>query len=147
MVIVRVPPLRERLSDIPLLAEHFVHKVATELRTRPVKFQKGVIERLMAHSWTGNVRELENVIVEAVVRARGHVILTEDIDAILDMNEELPLAGLDTFSLEHMEKQHIAETLRQLAWNRTKAAQLLGISLPTLRSKIRKYDIAPPLLA
>jgi two-component system response regulator AtoC len=143
VVTIRVPPLRERLSDIPLLVTHFIQKISHELDTEPARLQKGVIDRLMAHPWAGNVRELENVIVEAVVRTRSNVILVEDIDRILTMDGNREGGGLDAFSLENIERKHICDTLSQLGWNRTRAAQVLGISLPTLRSKIRKYAIEP----
>jgi two-component system, NtrC family, response regulator AtoC len=147
VVTVRVPPLRERRTDIPLLVNHFIRKISHELETEPARLQKGVIERLMVHPWSGNVRELENVIVEAVVRTRGNVILVEDIDRILTLDGNRNGGGLDAFSLENAERKHICDTLSQLGWNRTRAAQALRISLPTLRSKIRKYAIEPAAAA
>jgi len=144
VVTVQVPSLRERLSDIPDLVNHFLHKINMELGTEVNKLQSGVIERLMTHQWKGNVRDLENVLVEAVVRARGKVLLLEEIERILSLNGAPPASGLSAFSLNGMEKEHIQNTLSQMGWNRTRAAQILGISLPTLRSKIRKYGIAPP---
>lgn len=141
VVTMQIPSLRERLSDIPELVKHFLQKINDELQTEVTKLQNGVIERLMAHPWTGNVRELENCLVEAVVRARGNVILLEDMETILDTNSGLDSEGLFGYSLPSMEKEHIEKTLRHLGWNRTRAAQAMGISLPTLRSKIKKYDI------
>ncbi|HEN20591.1 MAG TPA: sigma-54-dependent Fis family transcriptional regulator, partial [Desulfobacteraceae bacterium] len=75
VVNIYLPPLRERLSDIPDLVNHFLHKINLELGTNVTRLQQGVIERLMAHNWSGNVRELENVLVESVVRARSRVII------------------------------------------------------------------------
>jgi two-component system, NtrC family, response regulator AtoC len=103
-----------------------------------------VIDRLMAHHWKGNVRDLENVLVEAVVRARGRVLLLDEIERTLSMNEPSVSAGLSPASLNGIEKEHIEKTLSQMGWNRTRTAQALGISMPTLRSKIRKYGITPP---
>ena len=143
VVTVHLPPLRERLADIPLLVQHFLHKINRGLGTDVSKLQEGVIELFMAHSWTGNVRELENVLVEAVVRARGKVILAADLEKILTMITD-GQKGFAPASLNNMEKDHIENTLAQVAWNRTEAARRLGISLPTLRSKIRKYEILPP---
>ncbi len=138
-----VPPLRERLEDIPGLVDYFLQKINLELGTRVTKLQRGVMERLCSHRWEGNVRELENVLVEAVVRARGSVIFLEEVEAILGAKHELPAAGLSAYSLPQMEKDHIENTLIRNRWNRTKSAKMLGISLPTLRSKIRKYGIVP----
>jgi len=89
------------------------------------------------------VRELENVLVQAIVRARGKVILLEEIERILGADQDIHLRGTSTYSLPRMEQEHIENTLVQVGWNRTRAAQMLGISLPTLRSKIKKYGIVP----
>jgi two-component system response regulator AtoC len=144
VVTIQVPPLRERLSDIPDLTSHILRKINLELGTEVAKLQDGVIDCLMKQSWTGNVRELENVLLEAVVRARGSVILLDEIENILSSNQSIPESGLSTYSLSHMEKDHIQHTLTALHWNRTEAAKQLEISLPTLRSKIRKYGITAP---
>lgn len=136
-----IPPLSERVSDIPLLVEHFLNKINLELGTRVTKIQDGVMERLSGHTWKGNVRELENAIVQALVGCRGNVLLRDDIDRILSENPSLPDFGLEAFSLEHVEKAHIEKTLVRLDWNKSQAAKLLRITLPTLRSKIRKYNI------
>jgi DNA-binding NtrC family response regulator len=86
VVTIHVPPLRERLSDIPDLVNHFLQKINLELCTNVSKLQNGVMDRLMEHPWIGNVRELENVLVEAVIRVQGNVILLDDIEKILEKN-------------------------------------------------------------
>ena len=138
---IHMPLLSDRISDIPLLVEHFLTKINQELGTRVEKIQDGVVERLITHTWKGNVRELENTIVQALVGCRGNVLLRDDIDHILTRTPFLPTQGLEAFSLAHLEKEHIQKTLSRLAWNKSQAAKLLGITLPTLRSKIRKYEI------
>ena len=143
VVTIQVPPLRDRLSDIPDLVNHFLRKINWELGTDILNLQKGVLSRLAAHSWPGNVRELENVLVEAVVRARGRVILSDEIEDILSMNHHMTPTELSMYSLPKMEKEHIHNTLNLLGWNRSETARVLGISLPTLRSKIKKYAIEP----
>ena len=137
----RIPPLSDRISDIPLLVEHFLNKINLELGTRVTKIQDGVVEKLITHTWKGNVRELENTIVQALVGCRGNVLLRDDIDRILIQSPFLPDQGLEAFSLAHLEKDHIQKTLSRLDWNKSQAAKLLGITLPTLRSKIKKYEI------
>ena len=99
--------------------------------------------QLTSHSWKGKVRELETAIVQALVGCRGNVLLREDMDKILTKGPAPPSQGLDSFSLAHVEKKHISITLSQLNWNKSRAAKILGITLPTLRSKIKKYDIHP----
>ncbi len=143
VVNVCIPPLRDRAGDVPDLVDYFLQKINQELGTAVTKLQRGVMDRLTAHSWDGNVRELKNVLVAAVVRARGNVILLEEIDEILRAQPS-PSGGLTTYSLPEVEKQHIENTLTHSGWNRTRSARMLGISLPTLRSKIRKYGIEPP---
>jgi two-component system response regulator AtoC len=144
VVTLSLPPLRERISDIPLLVDHFLHKINLELSTEVWKIQDGIMDRLMAHPWLGNVRELENALVEAVVRARGKVLLLDDIEEILVVNDEFRTMDRTLNSLSSMEREHIEHILSDVKWNRTEAARRLGISLPTLRSKIRKYRIIPP---
>ncbi len=136
-----IPSLSERLSDLSLLVTHFLNKINLELGTRITKIQDGVMERLESHTWKGNVRELENTIVQALVGCRGNVLLRDDIDRILTRNPTLPTMGLEAFSLAHIEKEHIIKTLSRLDWNKSHASRLLGITLPTLRSKIKKYNI------
>ena len=129
--------------DIPLLVEHFLIKINQELGTKITKIQDGVMERFIHHPWKGNVRELENTIVQALVGCRGNVLLKDDVDKLLDVIDRFPQMGLESYSLANVEKRHIAQTLDRLLWNKTKSARVLGISLPTLRSKIKKYDIKP----
>jgi len=141
VVSIHVPPLRERVSDIPYLARYFLRKINMEQGTDVSRLHPGVLKRLSVHPWKGNVRELENVLVEAVVRSRGKVILAEDIEKILQKNSPLFMDNLLDYSLSVMEREQIQKTLSHVNWNRTEAARLLGISLPTLRSKIRKYSM------
>lgn len=143
VVNIQVPRLKERLSDIPDLVNHFLQKLNLELNTEVTKLQPGVMDRLMMHPWEGNVRELENVLVAAAVRARSKVILLEEIENILSRNGSPQATDTTNYSLPSVEREHIENTLSRVGWNRTKASQILRISLPTLRSKIRKYGITP----
>jgi two-component system response regulator AtoC len=143
VVTLPLPPLRERVSDIPLLVEHFLYKINLELDTGVWKLQNGTIERLMRYPWPGNVRELENTLVEVVVRAKGKVILSEDIEKVLALNEASQTRG-GPASLSMLEKDHIEVILAEVGWNKAEASRQLGITVPTLRSKIRKYGIVPP---
>jgi two-component system, NtrC family, response regulator AtoC len=144
VVIIQVPPLRERLSDIQDLVNHFLQKINSEMGSEVSKLQDGVLERLREHPWTGNIRELENLLVEAVVRARGSVLLLDEIEDILSTSRIAEKSGQPPYSLPNLEKELIQKTLDNLGWRRTEAALRLKISLPTLRSKIRKYGITPP---
>lgn len=144
VVIIQLPPLRERLSDIDELVNHFLQKINLKLNSQVLHVQNGVLERLKAHQWPGNVRELENVLVEAIIQTRGRVLLLDDIDRILRKYLQTEESEGGICSLVSMEKEHIKKTLDALNWRRTEAAQRLKISMPTLRSKIIKYNIKPP---
>lgn len=137
-----VPPLRERLSDLPLLVEYFLQKIHVKFGTKMFTLQDGVLERLLEHPWYGNVRELENTLAEAAVRAKGHVILQEDIDSILITQDDHQVNP--SFSLtpqQILEKHRLEKILEDVRWNRSEAARRLGISRPTLRTRIRQYGI------
>lgn len=142
VVTLNIPALRERLEDIPDLTRHFL-KIISQSMKKKFQLQEGAVAILMGHQWTGNIRELKNVITAAAVRSPSNVILQEDIETVLSIHR----AGAETVdpasNLSNIEQQHIIRVLRAVGWNRTQAARLLGISLPTLRSKIRKFGIDP----
>jgi two-component system response regulator AtoC len=143
VVTLNVPPLRERPEDIPELTRHFLNLVSRSMKKTNLGLQEGAMDALMEYGWKGNVRELKNVITAAAVRSRSNVILQEDIETVLALHQ----ADADTTgqvpNLSNIEKQHIDRVLRAVGWNRTQAARMLGISLPTLRSKIKKFGIEP----
>lgn len=146
VVTIPLPPLRKRLADIPDLAVHFTQKSALELGLPPLTLQDGCIRRLERHPWTGNVRELENIILSAAIRSRGSVILADTIDALLSRPDNTgENTGENTaLSLAQAEQHHIRIILDSVGWHKTRAADILEISLPTLRKKIQKYGLAPP---
>jgi two-component system, NtrC family, response regulator AtoC len=143
VVTIALPSLRERLSDIPLLADHFITKCAHDLGVKPMQLQDGCIDRLTSHAWTGNVRELENVIISAAIRSRGNVILPDTLDAVLSGTTPRVTHYPASQSLAQVERRHIFAVLESVQWNKTRAAGILKISLPTLRKKIRKYHLSP----
>lgn len=108
-----------------------------------LRLQDSATVALMGDHWVGNVRELKNVITAAAIRSRSNVILKEDVEAILALHQTPSTTHADAPDLSHLEHQHILRVLRSVGWNRTHAARILGISLPTLRSKIRKFGIDP----
>ena len=142
VVTLSVPPLSERLEDIPDLTRHFL-KIVSQSMHKPFQIQDDAVTLLTKHHWTGNVRELKNVITAAAVRSPSNVILKEDINAVLFIQHDDAKTVDSASNLADMEKQHIVRVLKAVGWNRTQAARLLGISLPTLRSKIRKFGVDP----
>ncbi len=136
----RMPALRERKEDIPLLAEHFLHRFSLETN-KPVKtITREAIDDMMLYEWPGNVRELENAVERAVVVGKGLSIMPQDLPIFCHENVQ-PRRHR---SLSEVEKAHISEILRECGWNISKSAQILGIDRSTLYSKIKRYDLNKP---
>jgi two-component system response regulator AtoC len=148
VAVIRIPPLRERKTDIPLLIEYILGKINRELGTGIRRVEEGALKRMTAYSWPGNVRELENTLTQAAINTRGEVVLEEMVRPLLGKNPagDPPArdAGARDQSLKDIEKEHILETLRRTRWHLGQACALLGISRPTLRSKLREYALSPP---
>jgi two-component system NtrC family response regulator len=140
IVEVVLPPLRERPADIPLLALHFVRKAATEIHRPEPRIAEEALAALLRHDWPGNVRELENCLTRAFVLATGGVIRPEHLG--LDMRERDATEGFPT--LEALEGEHLARALALTGGNRTKAAEILGVSKPRLYRMMEKHGLARP---
>jgi DNA-binding NtrC family response regulator len=147
---IKVPALRERREDIPLLAAHFLEK----RRPRPGRQITGVspaaMAALMAHSWPGNVRELENAIQRMMVVAKGEILDAQDLPEELrgagPGPKEAPgsLKGIARESAGIVEKQAILDALAKTGGNITRAARALGVSRATLQNKMKAYGLRPP---
>jgi DNA-binding NtrC family response regulator len=141
---IHLPSLRERKEDLPLLAQHLVIQLA-EKHGRPARFlSSAAIEALQFHSWPGNVRELRNVIERAVIICSGEQVERHHF-APYPIEQRERLRNEDTLSLpvgtplEEVERQMIMRTLQKTKQNKTRAAELLGISLKTLHNKLNLY--------
>jgi DNA-binding NtrC family response regulator len=141
---IHLPSLRERKEDLPLLAQHLVTQLA-ERHGRPARFlSSAAIEALQFHSWPGNVRELRNVIERAVIICSGEQVERHHF-APYPIEQRERLRNEDTLSLpvgtplEEVERQMIMRTLQKTKNNKTRAAELLGISLKTLHNKLNLY--------
>jgi DNA-binding NtrC family response regulator len=136
-----LPPLRERKDDIPWLADYFIEKYCS-INKRSVKgLTKEALASLMYMPWKGNVREFENVIERAVLMCKGDFIDEEDL-FMTEKNRQPETAVhpfMPTISLKEMEKNVIFTALDQTNGNRTHAAEILGISVRTLRNKLNEY--------
>ena len=137
-----LPPLRERKEDISLLAEYFLKNYCLANQKTINEIDDIAMKMLINYSWKGNIRELENTIERAVLISEGGVILPEHL--LLDISENEP--ELETnfsvnagYTVREMEKKLIFRTLEDVNDNRTRAAELLGISIRTLRNKLREY--------
>ena len=145
---IEVPPLRDRREDIPLLVNHFMEKFDKRLRKKITEIQPEALRALMAYPWPGNVRELENVIERTMVLTeRSHIHVSELPDKIRGPQASIvPPGPSQETSLKAntmvLEKALIERALRETDNNRTRAAKLLGISHPTLLSKMKTYGIS-----
>jgi DNA-binding NtrC family response regulator len=139
---IRIPPLRERREDIPLLARHFVERIPLELGKEASDISEGAIGLLMSHDWPGNVRELENAVERAIVTSRERVLSKDDFAFLArEMEEHARWSPPDDMTLDEVERQVIQATLRRTSGNIKEAAGLLGIDRSTLYDKIKKYQI------
>jgi len=135
-----LPPLRERKEDIPLLVQHFLEKYSRQNGLRIKSLSKNCLDVMMQYEWPGNVRELENVIERAVVMSEGETIFPENI-SLSSPVQKTSLSFPEEITLEEMEKRLILHTLQRTGGNRTEAAKILGISVRTVRNKLKKYGM------
>lgn len=146
-----LPALRERMEDVPLLAMHFAARFAERNGQRPAHLHPGFIDRLQSYEWPGNIRELANFMQRVLSLSP-----TSEITAACFDREHRPVhrmakpqapsmasAGASTLSMGELERSHLERTLEMVGGNRTRAAELLGISIRTMRNKIRQYDLPP----
>lgn len=135
-----VPPLRERLEDVPVLADYFLEHYAHETGKRIEALTQRALATLMSYPWPGNVRELRNVIERAVVIARGRMIGAEELSFLQSRKDE---CHLGTLTLQEMEIRHVHAALESCNWNISRAARQLGIDRVTLSRKIKRHQIKP----
>lgn len=137
----KMPALRERKEDIPLLAEHFLYRFSQETNRAIDKISRGAMDEMMLYEWPGNVRELENALERAVVVGKTREIVLRDLP-IFRPHDLKPDIG---DSLREIEKEHITKVLNNNEWNITRSSRLLGIDRSTLYNKIRRYHIRRPI--
>jgi Nif-specific regulatory protein len=146
VVEIRVPPLRERKSDVPTLAEHFLQRFVRETGRKIRGFSPAALRKMEDYAWPGNVRELRNVVERAVALGTGPVLDVGDIwlsslDA-LGPASAAASASYEAVTLEEIEKRHILATLEHTNWNKSQAASILNIERSTLDRKIRTYELS-----
>jgi DNA-binding NtrC family response regulator len=141
VVLLKVPSLRERKEDIPLLINHFLERYNQAYKKKVQGFSRDALEILMKYSFPGNVRELENIVANAVALSEGELIRPPDLP------EELRKFEVETFgipqwhSLEDRERDYIQKVLEATSYNRVKAAHILKLSRTTLWRKLQKYGL------
>ena len=139
---IRLPPLRERREDVPLLARHFLERLSHELGKDAGGVSEGALRLLMDHDWPGNVHELENAVERALVTSHGKLLEEEDLAFLARAGASRKVPAFPPgMSLQEMEKHLVAVTLERTGGNIKEAAAVLEIDRSTLYEKIRKYEI------
>src|SRR6187399_2541883 len=142
-ITLRVPPMRERSEDIPLLCNHFLSKFNQRYQKNVRAISPAAYHLLIRNRWPGNVRELENAIERAVLVCKTGEIAPHDLPE--SIRDEVPVAQEFSIpphrTLAEIEKMAILQTLQRTNWNKQEAAQLLGLYRPTLYSKMKKHEI------
>ncbi|MDX2150806.1 MAG: sigma-54 dependent transcriptional regulator [Bryobacteraceae bacterium] len=135
---IEIPPLRERLEDVPLLVSHFLAKYASSMNRPVPRIASRALELLMNYQWPGNVRELENAIERAMVISREAEIQPSDFPFQLHPADAANGSGR---TLEDVEKAHIAKVLEETKWNMSRTARILDIDRTTLYNKLKRYSL------
>lgn len=141
---INLPSLRERRSDIPLLAEHFIRKFNKEMKTHYKGISPEALEALISYHWPGNVRELRNVIERAMILCDGHMITSEGLPAsMISSKEEAPPAATENLkqAVHAFESTFIRKILDECKWNKEEAARRMGINPSTLYRKMNELNI------
>jgi len=144
VVEIQVPPLRERRDDIPQLADHFLHRFVRETGRRIKGFTPAALQKMAVYDWPGNVRELKNVVERAVALANGPMLDAPDVwlsSLDLGHSAEGTAAAYQPITLQEIERLHILRTLEFTEWNKTRAAEIIGIERSTLDRKMKLYEL------
>ncbi|HEX9113623.1 MAG TPA: sigma-54 dependent transcriptional regulator [Nitrospirota bacterium] len=143
VVTIRMPPLRERKDDIPLLAQHFLDKVSSVEGKLVKGFEETVLDALLAYDWPGNVRELENVVERAYILCPNITITRNYLPSKLQGPDGQGRGSFDEMNLLETEKRLILKALGTTSWNQSKASEILGITRKQLRTKMKNLGILP----
>lgn len=141
VVPVRLPDLKDRREDIPLLTQHFLEKLALQHGEPIRRFSNEAVRILMTHSWPGNVRELENAVEHALTMGRGDILLPEDLPVSVTAPERdiVHEATLDEVTLAEVERRYILRVLEKMGGHQIRTARVLGIDRRTLYRRLRQY--------
>ena len=149
VVTLRVPPLRERREDIPLLVEHFIEKSCGRYGLPPRRLRPEALEMLVRYNWLGNVRELENAIESMVVLSKSEELTADYLpENIAQQHNRVARIYLDIpdegISLDEVERELLVKALEKAEWNQSKAARLLSITRKTLIYRMEKHGLIAP---
>jgi DNA-binding NtrC family response regulator len=152
VMVIELPPLRDRREDIPILTDYFILKLAREMGKEIRGVNQQALDLIVSYSWPGNVRELKNVIERAMILAKKDFIIPEDLPLELRTDgKRLHIAASDEklvdrdgfLPLSDIERNYILKVLHEKGGNKSKTARILGVSRSTLREKLNRYKIGP----
>jgi len=138
VVNINIPPLRERVEDIPLLIEYFIKKYCSSMNRPIIPIEPAALQRMESYAYPGNIRELENMIERAIVVGNGKKIMLRDLPLMKEKSQP------SFESLDDLGKKHILQILNKYSWNITVSAKALKLDRVTLYNKIKKYGLTPP---
>jgi two-component system nitrogen regulation response regulator NtrX len=143
VVPIDVPPLQERVEDIPALVTHFAEQLAASAGVPGRKFAEDAVRRLQSRAWPGNIRELRNAVERALILASGKMITAADIDHLLPVTGHSATSGGQTFDTfkQEAEKTFLARKLREYDWNVSETARALKMPRSNLYKKIERYGL------
>ncbi len=136
---IRVPPLRERVEDIPLLFDYFLQRYATKYKRPGMRAEKSVINKLKKYAWPGNIRELQHAIERAVILNEGKVIQSAEL--LISNGNVMPKKDGQSLTLDDMEKQFIQQSLQEHEGNVTSTARTLGMTRTALYRRMKKHGL------
>jgi two-component system nitrogen regulation response regulator NtrX len=147
---IRVPPLRERVEDIPALVSEFLGEISMNMNVEPKRFSGEALEKLRTYPWPGNIRELKNLVERLAIMTPGMEILAADIPAHYSREEGLDSAFASSLAAstireakESFEKAYLAKKLQEYKWNISQTADAIGIERSNLHKKIKAYGLEP----
>jgi two-component system response regulator HydG/two-component system response regulator AtoC len=143
VISIRIPPLRERLDDIPLLANHYLEYFRKKNKKDIREIDEEAMNALMSYDWPGNVRELENVLERAVILCQFDTINIECLPKKMKLPDPEEYPEVRELNLPEIEKRTIVKALDKASWNQSRAARLLGISRKQLRTKMKNHNLLP----
>jgi transcriptional regulator with PAS, ATPase and Fis domain len=137
VVNINIPPLRERIEDIPMLVNYFIQKYCKSMSREAISIDPAVVKRLSEYDFPGNVRELENMVERAIVVGNYKEIRLKDLPF------EKDIISNSIESLDELEKNHIQQILTKYDWNISRSAKALKVDRVTIYNKIKKYNLKP----
>ena len=136
---IKLPPLRDRLEDIPILAQHFLDQFKSKYNKKGLFVPDHVINKLMNYNWPGNIRELQHCVERAVIMSDGKQLTVGDL--MLEKTNDTDSQGFNSFHLEDIEKWAIESAIKKYQGNISNAAKELGLSRGALYRRMEKYEL------